>query len=85
MNFISKNESELARHLPISNSNGDRVTEPCDLEIGALYYIVSSASKEFVAADVDTIRLCRRVRNLLAHNRIVPVDDVQKVLLLINA
>lgn len=82
MNFISKNESELARHLPISNSNGDRVTEPCDLEIGALYYIVSSASKEFASSDVETIRLCRKVRNLLAHNKIVPVDDVQKVLLL---
>ena len=79
MNFIRKNDIELARHLPISNSNGDRVTDPCDLEIGALYYIVSSVSKVFRASDVDAIRLCRKVRNLLAHNKIVPLDDAQKV------
>lgn len=79
MSFIGKNESELKRHLPISNSNGDRVTEPCDLEIGALYYIVSSANKVFSVSDVDAIRLCRKVRNLLAHNKIVPINDVQKV------
>lgn len=80
MSFIVKNKSELARHLPISNSNGDRVTDPCDLEIGALYYIVSSANKLFASSDVDSIRLCRKVRNLLAHNKIVSIDDVQKIL-----
>lgn len=79
MRFIGKNETELARHLPISNSNGDRVTDPRDLEIGALYYIVSSASKVFATSDVDAIRLCRKVRNLLAHNKFVPLDDVQKI------
>lgn len=79
MSFIDKSETELARHLPISNSNGDRVTDPRDLEIGALYYIVSSASKVFSTTDVDAIRLCRKVRNLLAHNKFVPLDDVQKI------
>lgn len=77
--FITKNKDELARHLPISNSNGDRVTDPRDLEIGALYYIVSSASKSFAPDEIDAIKLCRKVRNLLAHNKVVPADDVQKV------
>lgn len=80
MRFIGKNEGELARHLPIHNSNGDRVTEPCDLEIGALYYIVSSAGKRFAAADVETIRLCRTVRNLLAHNKLPAYEDVAALL-----
>ena len=80
MSFISKNETELTRHLPISNSNGDRVTDPRDLEIGALYYIVSSASKVFTATDVDAIRLCRKVRNLLAHNKVPSYEDVVALL-----
>ena len=79
MDFICRNEAELARHLPISNSNGDSVTDPRDLEIGTLYYIVRSGGKEFAAADVEAIRLCRKVRNLLAHNKLVPLDDVQKI------
>lgn len=80
MNFITKNKDELARHLPISNSNGDRITDPRDLEIGAIYYIVSSASKAFATEDIDAIKLCRKVRNLLAHNKVVPVDDIQKII-----
>lgn len=79
MRFIAKNEAELARHLPINNSNGDRVTDPHDLEIGALCYIVSSASRMFAATDVDAISLCRKVRNLLAHNKFVPLDDIQNI------
>lgn len=80
MRFIDANEAKLAHHLPISNSNGDQVTDPWDLELGALFHIVSSASKEFPNSDADAIRLCRRARNLLAHNKIVPLDDVQKLL-----
>lgn len=79
MRFITSNKTELARHLPISNSNGDRVTDPCDLEIGALCYIVSSSSKAFSTDDIDAIKLCRKVRNLLAHNKVVPLDEVSKV------
>lgn len=80
MRFIDANEAKLARHLPISNSNGDQVTDPWDLELGALFHIVSASSKEFSNSDADSIRLCRRARNLLAHNKIVPLDDVQKLL-----
>lgn len=80
MSFISKNEIDLARHLPISNSNGDRVTDPRDLEFGSLYYIVSSASNSFQPTDMEAIRLCRKTRNLLAHNRMVPYADIQTLL-----
>ena len=80
MNFISKNETELARHLPINNSNGDRVTDPHDLEIGALYYIVSSAGKSFEPAEIELIRICRKARNLLAHNKFVPYTDIRTLM-----
>ncbi|MBR5020034.1 MAG: hypothetical protein IKY17_00250 [Oscillospiraceae bacterium] len=80
MNFIDRYRSELKRYLPISNSNGDRVTDAWDLEIGALYHIVSSADHGFSGSDADNIRLCRKVRNLLAHNKIVSVEDVRKIL-----
>ena len=80
MSFIGQNETELVRHLPISNSNGDRITDPCDLEFGSLYYIVSSASKSFQPIDVEAIRMCRKVRNLLAHNKMVPYADIHTLL-----
>lgn len=80
LDFISGHERTLARHLPISNSNGDRITDPYDLEIGAIQYIVGSASKEFSPLEVENIRLCRKARNLLAHNKLVPYADVKKIL-----
>lgn len=79
MDFVTRYETQLSRHLPISNSNGDRVTDPYDLEIGALSYIVSSADRDFTPAEAEKIRLCRRVRNLLAHNKPIPYGDVVKV------
>lgn len=85
MSFISKNKTELARHLPISNSNGDRVSDPCDLEIGTLFYITNHPNSVFSKEDVDSIKLCRDVRNLLAHNSLVSVDQIQRVLHLTSA
>lgn len=80
MNFVTMHKASLERHLPISNSNGDRVTDPFDLEVGSLCYIVTSAGREFQPEEVDALRLCRRVRNLLAHNKVVPYEDVRKIM-----
>lgn len=80
MDFIKRFDEELRRHLPISNSNGDVVQDPQDLEIGPLFHIVTSCSKAFSPAMVEAVRLCRHVRNLLAHNKLVPYEDVKKVL-----
>ena len=80
MGFVTNRKAELARHLPISNSNGDRVTDPFDLEVGSLCYIVTSAGKEFQTDEVDNLRLCRKVRNLLAHNKVVPYSDVRRLM-----
>lgn len=82
LDFISKYEHALARHLPISNSNGDRVTDPFDLEIGAIQYITGSSPNDFPGSDNDAIRLCRKARNLLAHNKPVPYEDVQRIIAL---
>lgn len=81
LGFISRHEPVIARHLPISNSNGDRVTDPYELEIGPLAYVVSS-SKDFPPAEAEKIRLCHKARNLLAHNKFVARDVVEKVLAL---
>lgn len=83
MCFVNRHETELSRHLPISNSNGDRVTDPYDLEIGAVWHIVSSSERTFSAPEVENVRLCRKLRNLLAHNKPAPYDDVVKILSLV--
>ena len=78
--FITRHEKELSRYLPIHNSNGDVVTEPSDLELGSLFYVVNTASYAFSEQELETVSLCRNVRNLLAHNKPVPYGDVSAVL-----
>lgn len=79
LNFVGKHEAVLYRHLPISNSNGDRITDPYDLEIGTISHIIGTAEREFTADEVNNIRLCRRARNLLAHNKPLPYSDVEEI------
>lgn len=79
MHFVGKYEAALSKHLPINNSNGDRISDPYDLEIGSIHYIIETAEKEFPAAEAENIRLCRKARNLLAHNKPLPYTDVLKI------
>lgn len=80
MDFVAKYSDELSSHLPIYNSNGDKITDPCDLEIGPLCYVVSCCGKIFSPAEDAALRLSRKVRNQLAHNKIVPYDDIRKLM-----
>ena len=81
--FIEAHVAELSRCLPISNSNGDRITDPHDLEIGSIQYIVSNSKTGFSPSEVETVKLCRKARNLLAHNKPLPYSDVVKILSLV--
>lgn len=81
MGFVKKHEERLSNALPISNSYGEIITDPTDLEIGALYAIVTSA-RTYSIDEVEKIRLCRRVRNLLAHNKAVPFSEITATYLL---
>lgn len=76
MEFVKENSSALKLHLPINNSNGDSVTDPFDLEIGILCYITSNDTRHFADADIVTLRLCRKIRNLLAHNKTPSYSDI---------
>ena len=83
IDFIERHKLELTRFLPISNSNGDEVTEPFDLEIGALCYIIANLRVHlFTPMEVSGLRLCRRLRNQLAHNKPVDCADVNAVMML---
>lgn len=79
LDFIGRNEGELRRHLPIINSNGDKVTDPYDLELGPLCYITTNHEKAFPGENLVQLGLCRKVRNLLAHNKPLPYEDILKL------
>lgn len=78
MAFIAANEAQLRLHLPISNSDGDRITDPYDLELGSLAYLLSTCAG-FSQQDAKMLRRCRKARNLLAHSKPVPYAEAKHV------
>ena len=81
MNFIAKHESELREYLPISNSRGETVSDPSDLEIGTLCHILTCKSRHvFPPEETENVILCHAVRNQLAHNKYLTYDEVSRVL-----
>lgn len=77
---VTNHEEQLRKFLPIKNSNGETITEPFDLELGGLNYIMSYTPNPFTAEEAEHLRVCREVRNVIAHNRPVPFDDVARVM-----
>ena len=80
MNFVMEHASILSYSLPIHNSNGQRITDPRELETGPLWHIVNNAGPRFSPEEVAQTRLCRDVRNLIAHNQLVTPEQIQAVL-----
>lgn len=81
----AKYEADLQRYLPMENSLGEKVEKPCDLELGVMYFLAQSNKavrciNTFTEEDYSTLKICRKVRNLLAHNDTVGFDDVETVL-----
>lgn len=79
MKFIEKNESALRLRLPVYDANGDQITDPHDLEIGVLSHIVSLSKNGFSEAQAQSVRQCRKIRNLLAHIDIIAYEDVKSL------
>lgn len=75
LRMIEKYEGDLRAALPITNSNGESITDPQDLEIGPISSLIPRI-KHIKYEDAANIRLCRKIRNLVAHNKTVPYQDV---------
>lgn len=80
MNFIESHAEILRYSLPIRNSNGQKVTDPRDLEIGSLWYVVNNSGPRFSPEEAQQNRLCRDVRNQIAHNQLVSCAQIRAIL-----
>jgi len=79
LHMIDKYDAALNKCLPITNSYDEKVTEVCDLEINNLAFLSNRSGTFFSPYDADMVRFCRSVRNQIAHNRIIPFKDAQKL------
>jgi len=78
--FIEKYRSQIKKALPISNSYGERVTVPEDVEIGTLLYLAGCGAVAVSSWEYEELERYRNARNKLAHLDILDPDDVDAVL-----
>lgn len=80
LQYIQDNEERLRAWLPTPTENGALIQDPYDLEFGNLFYMTRLPDTTFTQQEAEQIKLCRDVRNLLAHNRLVPWDKALRLL-----
>lgn len=80
LNYIRTNYARLKSWLPNPDEKGGVIDDPYDLEYGNLFYMTRRPDTDFSRQESEEIRLCRDVRNLLAHNELVPCDQALRLL-----
>ena len=76
--FVRKYQESLKDYLPITDSAGEKITEPGGIEIGQLHHLCTA---HHIADKSDFDRLChaRDARNNLAHGDTVSYAELQKL------
>ncbi len=78
--FIEKNREDIKKALPISNSFGEMVEKPEDVEIGTLFYLAGLREISLSVGDYEELKLYRNARNMLAHLNVLDFEDVDAIL-----
>ncbi len=78
--LIKKYNNEIKQALPIRNLIDEIVNEPYELELGALLLIVNKNKVVMSPTDKDLLRLCRDIRNKIAHNEILLISEIKSIL-----
>lgn len=78
--FIRKHEKAISRALPITSSNGEKITNPQDVEIGTLVYMAGKGDISLDPAGYETLAAFRDARNRLAHLTALALDAVDLLL-----
>ncbi len=78
--FIKKYDSQIKKALPISNSCGETVTIPEDVELGTLVYMAGCGFVCVNSREYQELEQFRDARNRLAHLDILEPDAAEEVL-----
>lgn len=78
--FVEKYYRQIKKALPASNSYGEQVTAPEDVEIGTLLYMAGCGAVSVSSWEYEELEQYRNARNKLAHLDILDLDVVDAVL-----
>lgn len=78
--FVKRYYEKIEKKLPISNSNGEKITDPDELEIGTLLYMAATGELVISKKEHDRLHQFREARNTLAHMKRICEKEVEEIL-----
>ena len=78
--FVKRYFRAIKNILPISNSYGEKVTIPEDVEIGTLFYLVGRGDIVISSTEYNELERYRNARNRLAHMNVLENEEVEAIL-----
>lgn len=80
LNFIKTHEAKIRDNLPIFNSFNEKIEEPHGLELSDLCSISMAYMSGFTDSEKNTLLRYKGYRNKLAHNDIINLQEIEKIL-----
>lgn len=78
--FVEKYNTEIAKELPISSSYGEFYTDPKDVELGTLVFMVDNGKLQLSFKEYTKLRKFKDARNRLSHLNILTIDEMMTLL-----
>lgn len=78
--FIKRYFKAIKNVLPTSNSYGEKIIIPEDVEIGTLFYLVGRDDIVISSAEYNELERYRNARNRLAHMNVLENEEVEAIL-----
>ena len=79
-NFVSKHSEAILKHLPIQASYGEYYTDPKDVELGTLVYMVGSGELFLNSGEYNSLKNHKEARNKLSHLSILDIKEIRELL-----
>lgn len=78
--FVKRYYEKIRKCLPISNSNGEQILDPDELEVGTLLFMVAGGELSVGKKEHDRLHQFREARNTLAHMKKMGEKEVEEIL-----
>ncbi len=78
--FVQKHYSVILKQLPITDSFGETISDPKEVELGMLVYMVGMGAVKLDDADYKTLCRFKDARNKLSHLTTLSYDEIKALM-----
>ena len=77
--FVEKHSEAIQKELPITNSYGEERTQPNEVEIGTLEYMVCEKGITIPVEEHNKLHIYKQARNDLAHLKTLELEKIKEI------